>query len=117
MSAAGWEIEGIPRIQDGDTIFLHGIKIRLVDAAEDGQLCYFAEDQPWDCSQATTYAFTEHIGGKLIRCERTAKDSRYRTLAACYLHGEDINAWLVREGWAVAYQYDLPNTLKRKNRQ
>ena len=27
-----------------------------------------------------------------------------RRISTCYVHGQDVNAWLVRHGWALAYR-------------
>jgi endonuclease YncB( thermonuclease family) len=39
-----------------------------------------------------------------LTCEASGTDGYQRVLATCTLpDGSDLNAWLVREGWALAY--------------
>lgn len=39
-----------------------------------------------------------------MRCEGRTTDSYGRLIAVCYVGDTDINAWLVRNGWALAYR-------------
>ena len=38
-----------------------------------------------------------------ITCTSSGIDAYKRTLGACRLNGEDLNRWMVQEGWALAY--------------
>ncbi|MGB8893595.1 MAG: thermonuclease family protein, partial [Pseudolabrys sp.] len=50
-----------------------------------------------------------HIGGRAISCSPNGTDAYKRTLAICSLAGEDLSAWMVQQGWALAYvQYSSP---------
>jgi hypothetical protein len=44
-----------------------------------------------------------HVGNRSIDCTPTGSDKYGRTLALCRLTGDDLNAWIVREGWALAF--------------
>jgi hypothetical protein len=44
------------------------------------------------------------MGTAPITCEQTDTDVYGRIVAICTQSGEDLNAWLVAEGWAVAYR-------------
>jgi hypothetical protein len=44
-----------------------------------------------------------HVAGRDIDCSSHGTDAYRRTLATCYLAGEDLNGWLVQQGWALAY--------------
>ena len=44
-----------------------------------------------------------YIAGREIVCSSRGLDVYGRMLGVCVLRGEDLNAWLVREGWALAY--------------
>ena len=37
-------------------------------------------------------------------CEERDRDSYGRIVAVCQLAGQDLNAWLVAQGWALAYR-------------
>ena len=44
------------------------------------------------------------IGGLPVRCEAQGTDRYGRTIATCSVQGEDIEAWMVLNGWALAYR-------------
>jgi endonuclease YncB( thermonuclease family) len=47
-----------------------------------------------------------HIRGRELTCNRRAFDRYKRVLAVCLLpDGSDMNAWMVRQGWALAYGF------------
>jgi endonuclease YncB( thermonuclease family) len=98
-------INGTARVIDGDTIALGNIRLRLrgVDAPETDQVCLDAVGRRWTCGIDARDRLKEHIGGRELSCVGGDKDRYGRTLAVCSAGAEDINAWLVREGWALAY--------------
>ena len=95
----------VPTVIDGDTIQDGGIRIRLhgIDAPESAQSCKDEAGRTWNCGDAATAALQTFIGGSKIECRQTDTDRYGRIVAVCYKDGIDINAWLVRNGWAVAY--------------
>ena len=97
------DITGPARIIDGDTIEIAGQRIRLngIDAPESRQTCV-ADGVTWPCGQSATAALAEFIGGMPVRCEGQGSDRYGRTIATCYVQGEDIEAWLVLNGWTLA---------------
>ena len=99
------DIAGRPTIIDGDTIKIAGERIRLnfIDAPETPQQCR-ANGKPWGCGQAATYALAGFIGKSRVRCETHGRGKYGRLLGTCYLGETDINAWMVRSGWAVDYR-------------
>jgi endonuclease YncB( thermonuclease family) len=96
---------GVPRIVDGGTLILDGIHIRLeaVDAPETDQICLDSIGARWTCGIEARARLKEHLAGREISCADRGADRYKRTLAVCLLAGQDLNYWLVREGWAVAY--------------
>ena len=44
------------------------------------------------------------IDGRSVACEERDRDRYGRVVAVCRYGGQDVNAWLVREGWAIAYR-------------
>jgi endonuclease YncB( thermonuclease family) len=101
----GQQIIGIPSVIDGDTIEIHGKRIRLfgIDAPEDGQQCSRPDGNRWRCGQHAALALQDHIGRRPVTCEQCDIDRYGRIVARCTLAGEDMNAWLVANGWAAAY--------------
>src|SRR5258706_561916 len=46
-----------------------------------------------------------HVNGHDLKCESSRHDQYNRVLAICFLpDGSDVNAWMVRQGWAVAFR-------------
>jgi endonuclease YncB( thermonuclease family) len=100
-------IAGHPRVIDGDTIDLSGTRIRLhgIDAPELTQTCMMGV-QPYQCGTRSTLALADFMRGHVVRCIPVDVDQYRRTIARCHTEDGniDINAWLVRQGLAVAYR-------------
>jgi endonuclease YncB( thermonuclease family) len=93
---------------DGDTIIISDTHIRLegIDAPESDQTCTDSKGNAWPCGRAATSQLRAHIRGQELTCIRRALDKYKRVLAICSLpDGSDINAWMVQQGWAVAYGF------------
>jgi endonuclease YncB( thermonuclease family) len=99
------EIQGIPRIVDGDTVQIGTVKIRLegVDAPETDQLCLDRDGKRWNCGIEARDRLIQKAGGKSWTCHTSSIDRYGRALAACEVEGANINRWLVREGWAMSF--------------
>lgn len=97
---------GPASVIDGDTLEIRGTRIRLhgIDAPESGQTCITADGQSWRCGQGAALALSDRIGRAPVRCEQTDTDRYGRAIAVCYRGDEDLNAWMVRAGHAVAYR-------------
>src|SRR5258705_742288 len=99
------DISGLPRVVDGDTLVIGATKIRLegIDAPETDQICLNAKGEHWTCGIEARDWLKAHIEGQVVLCLSNSTDVYQRSLAACSLKGEDLNRWMVREGWALAY--------------
>ena len=99
------DLAGRARVIDGDTIEVGTARIRLfgVDAPESAQSC-LAESGRWSCGEQATRALAGRIDGRSVACEERDRDRYGRIVAVCRHGGQDVNAWLVRGGWAVAYR-------------
>jgi endonuclease YncB( thermonuclease family) len=100
------EIFGQAWVVDGDTIDVSGYRVRLqgIDAPESNQTCTDAGHRAWPCGRAATRELIELIAGRPLKCESSGLDRYRRVLAVCALpDGADVNAWMVRQGWALAY--------------
>jgi endonuclease YncB( thermonuclease family) len=100
-------IVGVASVIDGDTIDIHGTRIRLhgIDAPESQQECAAPDGKAWRCGQQAALALSEEIGRGLVSCAPQGRDRYGRTIAVCSLGGADLNRWLVLAGWAVAYRH------------
>ena len=94
---------GVASVVDGDTLVIHGTRVRLegIDAPESAQVCH-VDGAPWRCGQQAALALADKIGRAPIRCETHGRDHYQRMLGVCFLGREDINRWLVAQGWAFA---------------
>ena len=99
------ELSGVPRIVDGDTLAIGAIKVRLegIDAPETDQLCLSASGNRWACGVDARDKLAAHIAGRSISCSSSGSDAYHRTLGTCFLVAENLNAWIVQQGWALAY--------------
>jgi endonuclease YncB( thermonuclease family) len=99
------DITGKPLIIDGDTIEIAGERIRLhgIDAPESEQKCT-AGGEEWACGKESTFALARIIETHWVTCKGDKRDRYGRLIAVCYAGGKDINAAMVRGGWALAYR-------------
>jgi endonuclease YncB( thermonuclease family) len=104
-SAHAADLTGVPRVVDGNTLAIGSDKVRLqgIDAPETDQICLNANGDHWTCGIEARDQLAVHIGGREIRCSSNGIDAYQRTLGICYFGDEDLNAWMVQEGWALAY--------------
>ena len=101
----GPTVSGRASVIDGDTLSLRGERIRLfgIDAPESAQSCR-ADGQRWRCGERATHALAGRIGSHTVACEERDRDRYGRIVALCRAGGEDLNAWMVEQGWALAYR-------------
>lgn len=101
----GPPISGAVRVIDGDTIVVDGRHIRLegIDAPEIGQRCGRRLFGTWACGAAAAEALVAAVKGRTVACESRGKDGYGRTLGICFADGQDVNAYMVREGFAWAF--------------
>ena len=99
------EVSGRASVIDGDTIEVGGERIRLhgIDAPEREQLCR-AGGKNLRCGRQASRALADRVDGRLVVCEEQDRDRYGRILALCRADGQDLGAWLVFQGWALAYR-------------
>jgi endonuclease YncB( thermonuclease family) len=97
-------IVGRASVIDGDTIEIRGQRIRLfgIDAPEGGQTCKDARGRTYRCGQRAAQALDYRISGSAVYCDPQDTDRYGRVVAICQAWGEDLNAWMVGLGWALA---------------
>ena len=98
-------LSGKARVTDGDTIRFGETRVRLfgIDAPEIKQTCDF-EDKTWNCGIEARIALVKMIAEQEVSCEKKDKDRYGRIVAVCMAGGVNLNALMVREGWALAYR-------------
>ena len=111
--ALGETISGKAFVVDGDTIKINSKKIRLfgIDAPEKKQKCkkiflsisFFSLNKNYNCGILSTEKLKKKIKDNIIKCKIKGKDRYKRIIAECFKDKTNLNSWLVRNGYAVAY--------------
>ncbi|MDO9059685.1 MAG: thermonuclease family protein, partial [Bradyrhizobium sp.] len=99
------DISGVAKIREGDQIQIANARIRLggIDAPQTDKLCLNTKGERWACGAAARDALIKYAGTRTWNCNRRqVTDRRGRIVARCEVDGEDIQKWLVRNGWALA---------------
>ncbi len=90
------DVAGTASVIDGDTIEVHGQRIRLhgIDAPESRQFCR-RDSKPWQCGKDAANALADKIARRPVTCEDLGRDRYTRIIARCTVAGEDLGEWMV----------------------
>ena len=93
------------KVVDGDTIVLNGEKIRFsgIDAPELKQTCS-KDGQKIFCGMLARMILVKKIGNETLNCKKEGADIYKRILAECFVNGESLSSFLVRNGYSFAYR-------------
>lgn len=110
--SAAPRLSGQASIIDGDTLEIHGTRIRLwgIDAPESSQLCRGEDSLPYRCGAKAANELDAFIAHRPVSCEAVGPDFYGRTVATCSVGGVDLGDWLLRGGLA----FDWPKYSKGK---
>jgi endonuclease YncB( thermonuclease family) len=115
------DVSGVPKVREGDSVVIGATRIRLsgIDAPSLDQLCLDGKGQRWTCGVAARDALANHAGSKNWVCHSGNLDRYGRMVSKCEVEGEDIQQWLVKNGWALAlprshHAYDGDETAARE---
>ncbi|TBD01836.1 thermonuclease family protein [Rhizobium ruizarguesonis] len=104
-SAEADTLVGRASVIDGDTVEIIGKRIRLsgIDAPESWQVCRDEGGRRYRCGKDAAFALDEFLSrSRPTTCRTRGKDRYRRFVADCTrADGENVNAWLVRQGFAV----------------
>ena len=95
---------GTASVIDGDTIEIHGQRIRLngIDAPESTQLCLDGAGKKYRCGQKASLALADFLAThRPTSCIEVDRDRYRRMVAVCTAGGVDIGERMVRQGYAV----------------
>ncbi|MDY3331083.1 MAG: thermonuclease family protein [Pelistega sp.] len=93
----------IVKVVDGDTVHClenrtqHKVRLDGIDAPERGQAF----------GRKAQQVLSQRIIHQSVNLQLHGSDRYKRKIATVLLNGEDINAWLIREGYAWAYRKHL----------
>ncbi|WP_407156571.1 thermonuclease family protein [Bradyrhizobium sp. STM 3557] len=102
-SALADDFVGQASVIDGDTLEIHGIRIRLwgIDAPESSQLCRSERSLQYRCGAQAANDLDAFIARQPVNCLPVSLDQYGRTVATCSVGGTDLGEWLVRKGLAL----------------
>ena len=91
---------------DGDSLRKGENQFRLhaIDAPELYQSCGDGTGRSYPCGRDAQNALRKLVGGKTLDCRIIETDRYGRSIASCSADHIDINAEMVRLGWAIAYR-------------
>lgn len=108
------EISGPVCVTDGDRLSVNatrksgacqgGTKVRLfgIDAPEIKQLCTHANGRDFRCGLYAASFLLNQLKDKNAICVGEETDAQGQLIAVCKVGAIDVNALMVREGWALA---------------
>jgi endonuclease YncB( thermonuclease family) len=97
------DLSGQATIIDGDTLEIHGTRIRLwgIDAPESTQLCRGDDSLQHRCGAKAATDLDAFIAARPVNCVPVNLDRYGRTVATCSVNGVDVARWLVSQGLAL----------------
>jgi len=102
-SALADNFVGQASVVDGDTLEIHGMRIRLwgIDAPESSQLCRGEDSLQYRCGAQAANDLDTFIDRRPVNCLPLSLDPYGRAVATCSVGGTDLGEWLVRNGLAL----------------
>lgn len=99
------DLSGTARVIDGDTIVIGDTHIRLwgIDAPERQQTCQGKNGDVYECGRDAAAVLLELTRDRRLECTLRDHDRYGRMVAVCRTESGEINAAMVRRGWAVDF--------------
>jgi len=105
LNAAGAaELDGVPRIINGNTIMIGKTRLNLAGVGAPGleQVCLDASGARWTCGVTARDELAKHVGSQSWTCQTEHREGTERLVGACSVGGQDVGKWLIGAGWAIA---------------
>jgi endonuclease YncB( thermonuclease family) len=111
-AGAADNLAGQASVIDGDTLEIHGTRIRLwgIDAPESNQLCRGEDSLQYRCGAKAANDLDGFLARRPVTCIPISLDQYGRTVASCSVDRTDLAEWLVGNGLAI----DWPQYSKGK---
>jgi endonuclease YncB( thermonuclease family) len=84
------------------------IRIEGIKAREADGLCTKADGTNWPCGAQARAALIRFIRARAVTCTLPPGGETADFTARCSVMGQDLSAWLVRQGWALPKQDSEP---------
>ena len=106
LPTSAQEFVGKPNITNGDTIRIDQVRIRLhgIDAPEAKQTCKKQNGSTYPCGTMATFELARLIEEHWVTCHQKDVDRYKRIIAICFTGPVNLNAEMVKSGWAIAYR-------------
>ena len=97
------DISSYAFVQDDGSLRVDGRAIRLfgIYIPPTARSCRLFE-RPVTCAPRAALALDFKIGANFVRCEPRMKNMDGSIVALCRVNGEDLSAYLLERGWALA---------------
>lgn len=101
-------------VESGDTLWVKGrrvggvckggVRVALSGIASPPveEVCRHESGRDFYCGRAAAAFLLEQVKGKTVTCKGDSFGADKRLLGTCSVEGKDLNALMVREGWALA---------------
>jgi endonuclease YncB( thermonuclease family) len=101
------DLIGQASIIDGDTLEIHGTRIRLwgIDAPESNQLCRDEDSSLYRCGARAANDLDAFVARRPVTCTPMNLDQYGRTVATCSVADGDLGEWLVHNGLALDWPH------------
>ncbi len=112
-------LQGKYKIIDGDSLMVSGREIRLlgIDAPEYRQSCTLENEQTYPCGKQSRSYLSKLVKTGKLDCIGWEEDKYQRLLAVCSAGELELNARMVRDGWAIAYgDYENEEHIAKNNK-
>lgn len=108
IAAAGeWKVTAKAIVIDGDTLNVGGVTVNLsgIDAPELRQNCTNGKGAEWSCGASSQRYLASLVYEKTVTCTGEGPDQKKHYQAVCHVKAVNLNAEMVRAGWAFDYPH------------
>jgi len=118
--AGGEEFTSYSHVQEDGSLLVNGKKVWLygIYLPLDDRTCRTYEI-PIRCGQRSLLALEFKIEPYFVTCEEMAEREDGSIIGRCAVKGEDLSAWMLQQGWAVAlpdapFEYQVLEKIARR---